>query len=213
MLGLETVLVSLQNGIGNAEQLATLAPGHTVCATTSMGAILEANNTVLWTGRGPTQLAPFGKTPAHDANLIAGLLTTVGCVCHVLPDAASMLWGKLILNAAINPVTALYGIANGRLPEHPEARDQAFAAAREAMAVAKALGLKLAYDKAPTAITEVCRQTAANRSSMLQDIEQGRPTEIEAITGAIVAEADRLNIPVPVNKALYLAIRSMTPGP
>jgi len=206
LLGPDTILVSLQNGIGNAEQLADVAPDHCAGGTTAMGALLDETNTLHWTGRGITQIASFGTTSTADAETIARLLTAAGCECHVELDATSMLWGKLIINAAINPVTALYGITNGELLEDGEARERAFAAAREARTVADASGIALPYDDVIAAVTRVCVKTAANRSSMLQDIENGRKTEIDAITGAVIKEARRHNVPVPVNTVLFNAI-------
>jgi len=103
-------------------------------------------------------------------------------------------------------VTALYGITNGELLEDGEARERAFAAAREARTVADASGIALPYDDVIAAVTRVCVKTAANRSSMLQDIENGRKTEIDAITGAVIKEARRHNVPVPVNTVLFNAI-------
>jgi len=208
LLGPDTILVSLQNGIGNAEQLGGVAPDHCVCGTTAMGALLDESNTLHWTGRGITQVASFGSTSTADAETIARLLTASGCECRVELDAVGMLWGKLIINAAINPVTALYGITNGELLENGEAREKAFAAAREAEAVAAACGIALPYDDVIAVVTDVCRRTAANRSSMLRDVECGRPTEIDAITGAIIAEAHRRGIQTPINEELLAAIRT-----
>ncbi len=202
LIGPDTILVSLQNGIGNVEQLSVVAPQHCICGTTAMGAILHKGGMLRWTGHGPTQLAAFRNTPDADATTISTLLTEAGCESQVLPDADSMLWGKLIINAAINPITAIYRISNGELLEDGETRDLAFAAAREAKAVADALGIALPYDDVIAAITRVCVNTAANRSSMLQDVEHGRHTEIDAITGAIISKAHPLNIPVPQNEAL-----------
>ena len=206
LLGRDTILVSLQNGIGNAEHLANVTPDHCLCGTTAMGALLDAANSVHWTGHGNTQLAPFGTTSTADAETIARLLTAADCECRVELDAASMLWGKLIINSAINPVTALYGITNGELLENSEAREQAFAAALEAKTVTDARGIKLPYDDVIAAITDVCLRTAANRSSMLRDIECGRPTEIDAITGAIINAARTRNIPTPVNDEIFTAV-------
>ncbi len=201
-----TIAVSMQNGIGNAELIATITPGHTICASSTLGARLDNHGIVHWTGRGPTLVAPFGKTPMQDADCIAQLLSAAGFLCSTHPDANTMLWSKLIINAAINPVTALYGITNGELLNVQAAREQAFAAAREARAVAEAMQIELPVADVTDSVTRVCQQTAENRSSMLQDIEHGRQTEIGAITGAIIAAAREHLIEVPVNKHLFSAI-------
>jgi 2-dehydropantoate 2-reductase len=86
------------------------------------------------------------------------------------------------------------------------------AAAREVGAVAAALGIRLARDAAEIAVA-VARRTAINRSSMLQDVERGAPTEIEALNGAVVREAERLGVAVPVNRHLLAEIRRLSAGP
>jgi 2-dehydropantoate 2-reductase len=220
MLSPDAIVVSIQNGLGNAEQILAHAPNRCVCATTAMGACLKTSQSnaigepnsspesvLHWTGHGPTQLAPFAGTPRRHAEQIALLLASIQCDHEVVDDAESMLWSKLIINAAINPVTALFRLPNGALLQHAEAREQAFAAAREACAVADGLGIKRSYEDPTQALTTVCKRTASNRSSMLRDTELGRRTEIEAITGAVIAEAKRLDISVPVNQALYDAIQ------
>jgi 2-dehydropantoate 2-reductase len=208
--GPDTTVVSLQNGIGNGEQLQAVAADRCVCASTALGAYLDDTGELHWTGHGTTQIAPFQKTPATHATVIGRLLTEAGCECEVLRDADSMLWGKLIINAAINPVTAIYGITNGDLLEHDEARELAFAAAREARAIADAKGITLPYDDVVAAVTHICQRTSSNRSSMLRDIECGRPTEIDAITGAIITQAKALNIAIPVNQSLFTKIAEKT---
>ena len=210
LVGADTILVSLQNGMGNAEQLVAVAPGRCVCGTTAMGAILGEAYAARWTGRGATQLAPFGDTPIAAAESVSALLTAADCENQVLADAQSMLWGKLIINAAINPVTAIHRITNGELLENGEIREQAYMAAREAAAVADALGIALPYDDVIAAVTRFCVKTAEYRSSMLQDVEHNRRTEIDAITGAIVREAACLDVPVPVSTKLLAAIKTIS---
>ncbi len=203
-----TTLISLQNGIGNVEQIVKHAPRHTICATTAMAALRKNSTTIHWTGKGTTNLAPFQNSSADNVNKVATLLTNANCPCEILDDAQSMLWGKLIINAAINPVTAIHNITNGELLENPKARKQAFAAAKEAEAVATALGVILPYSDLNMTITETCQTTSSNQSSMLQDIKNHRRTEIDSITGAIISEAKRLGIPTPINQILYDAVIS-----
>ncbi len=209
----DTIVVSLQNGIGNSEIIAQQTAGrHTVCAATAMGAFINKNGTIRRTGHGTTQAAPFGKTSIYDAQKIAELLSSSGCKTKTAADAQTMLWSKLLINAAINPLTAIYGITNGKLLSHKEACPIAYRAANETKAVTDALGIKLTYDNPEKAVEKVCKETANNRSSMLRDIENHRKTEIEAITGVIITEAERLNIPVPANRKLFDAVRNLSPS-
>jgi 2-dehydropantoate 2-reductase len=210
LTGPDSIVVSLQNGIGNAEIISQYTAGiHTVCATTAMGAFSDKSETIHRTGHGITQTAPFGKTSIDDAHKIAEILNSAGCKTQTADDARTMLWSKLLINAAINPVTAIYGITNGELPLHKEACSIAYQAANETKTVTDALGIKLSYDNPAEALEKICKETANNRSSMLLDIENHRKTEIDAITGIIITEAERLNISVPANKRLFNAVRNL----
>jgi 2-dehydropantoate 2-reductase len=101
-----------------------------------------------------------------------------------------------VVNVAINPLTALLRVPNGTLPDLPAAWELALAAAREAQAVAQAVGVALAAD--PLArLRQVCTDTAANRSYMLQDVLAGRPTEIEALNAQVAARWAALGVPTP----------------
>jgi 2-dehydropantoate 2-reductase len=128
--------------------------------------------------------------------------------CQFREDIATVLWEKLIINAGINPLTALLRVPNGALLDLPSAWEVAVAAAREAQAVAVAAGFDLRGD--PEAfLTEVCTATAANRSSMLQDILAGRPTEIEALNAQVVTRGKALGLLTPVNEVLTALIRAV----
>ncbi len=131
-----------------------------------------------------------------------------GLECRERDDIEAVLWEKLLVNVGINPLTALLRVPNGALPELPEAWDLAVAAASEALAVARAAGINLTVD--PEArLRQVCVATAANRSSMLQDVLAGRPTEIEALNGQVSARGQALGVPTPVNELLTKLLRAL----
>jgi 2-dehydropantoate 2-reductase len=121
-------------------------------------------------------------------------------------------WLKLAANCAINPLSALLRVPNGRLIEDAAARATLAAVAREVGAVAAALGIRLADDPAAAA-EEVARLTAHNRSSMLQDVERGVATEIDVLNGAVVREAERLGVAVPENRRLLAAVHALEAEP
>jgi 2-dehydropantoate 2-reductase len=105
-------------------------------------------------------------------------------------------------------LTAIHGCPNGKLLESAETKDELAAAVREGEAVARALGIEMIGD--PLAMTlDVCSKTARNLSSMLQDVNNKRLTEIESINGAIVASGKNLGIPTPVNDELVRKVREM----
>jgi 2-dehydropantoate 2-reductase len=119
------------------------------------------------------------------------------------------LWLKAIINSAINPLTAIHRVPNGRLLEDPELLRQSQDAAREAQAVAKALGIRLPVPDAWAAVAAVAKATAQNRSSMLQSLERGQRTEVDAITGAILQAARSTRVPCPTHERLYQEIKRL----
>ncbi|MBT3293697.1 MAG: 2-dehydropantoate 2-reductase [Verrucomicrobia bacterium] len=203
LLGPESCLVSFQNGIGHEALLAeAVGKARLLCAASALGATLLGEGRVKPAGAGCTRVAAWSSDGAPQAAALVALLAGAGLEAREHPDVRAMLWSKLIVNAAINPVTALAGVPNGALLERDVLRRQAHAAAREGEAVAAALGIALDYADACRRVDEVCAATAANRSSMLQDVERGSATEIDCINGAIVAAGREAGIAVGVNEAL-----------
>jgi 2-dehydropantoate 2-reductase len=205
-----TIVVSMQNGIGNAEKIAdVVARDGIVCGITAHGSTSLGPGQVRHSGSGPSVVAPFLPDCKHIALAAANTLSSVGIETHTAQDARRMIWSKLVVNAAINPVTALANVRNGDLLANEALRDRMSAAAREAAAVAEAAGIRLDYDDAVSSAEKLCTATAENYSSMLQDIRMNRRTEIESITGAIVQEAHHRNVDVPVSEELLASIRSL----
>lgn len=196
--------LSLQNGMGNRELLAqALGPERVALGTTTAGATLL--------GPGCARPAGAGQvTLEEDRRLdpLAERLTRAGFSVERTQDADSLIWGKLAINAAVNPLTALLEVPNGALLSSPAAWGLAAELAREAAAVAEAQGVRLPYPDPVKAAAEVAAWTADNRSSMLQDMQRGAPTEIDAICGAIVRLGQAAKVPTPVNQALWQLIKA-----
>ena len=204
------VILSLQNGIGNQETLLDALPFHMISSGSTMqGGYLEPDQlaTVTHAGNGLTVIddKPFLKP-------LRGLLSEAGFPVETPEgvDAASIeavLWGKLIVNAAINPLTALLGVPNGFLATNEDAKRLAIDTAQEAAAVAQIeCGWAIPDDVGQMGI-EVALQTAANRSSMLQDVSRGSRTEIEAICGEIVRRGEQHGVDVALNRLWLQLIR------
>jgi len=153
--------------------------------------------------------SPRSQAEGSYYGLVA-LLRQAGFAVEEALDIEGILWGKAVVNAAINPLTALWRVPNGELLATADRRALLADLAREAAAVAAARGITLPYPDPVARVEEVCRATAANRSSMLQDIERGRPTEIDSINGVIVAEGRRLAVPTPLNETIWRLVRGMT---
>ncbi|MFQ6021899.1 MAG: ketopantoate reductase family protein [Acidiferrobacterales bacterium] len=198
------VALTLQNGLGNIDILqAALGAERAALGVTTVGATLLDPGKVRAGGAGPTHVAPHPRLqPFVD------LLQTAGFEVHPANDLESLVWGKLAVNAGINPMTALLEVPNGELLERPHARSVMTEAARETAQVAAARGVELHYADPAAQVEEVARRTATNISSMLQDVRRGAPTEIDAISGAIAQEAERQGVQAPFNRTLWHLVRA-----
>jgi len=211
LVGSKTTVVSIQNGLGNAEEIArVVGAGKVVCAVTSQASTRLGLAHIRHAGVGITSLAPFSTRKSETA-AFARILRHAGVPTEVLTDATGMIWGKLVVNAAVNGVTAIRGVPNGDILTQLNLRKTAAAAALEAAAVAKAKGVHLPYADPVAEMTAVCQTTAANMSSMLQDVRNGKPTEVEAINGALVKQARATGVPVPINRMLLAKARKFKP--
>ena len=197
--------LTLQNGLGNRQALEqALGASRVALGVTTVGANLLGPGRVRPAGEGTITLGEHaGIRPVVEGLRIAGFTV------ELTSDPTGLLWGKLVINAAINPITALLGIANGELLERPQARWLAAATALEAAEVARAQGIHLPYPDPEAAVEGVAGRTAANRSSMLQDVQRKAPTEIDAICGAIVLAGELWGVPTPVNRTLWMLFKSM----
>jgi 2-dehydropantoate 2-reductase len=204
------VALTLQNGLGNLETMArTVGTSRLLAGVGLLGVTRQDEGRIIHAGRGVIYIgAPAGsRVSASEVAAVVDLFRGAGLECQPREDIEAVLWEKLVINAGINPLTALLRVPNGALLKLPEAWEVAVAAAVEAQAVAQAAGLTLSGDPAAR-LRQVCANTAANRSSMLQDILAGRPTEIEAINAQVAARGRALGLPTPANDLLTLLMRA-----
>lgn len=198
--------ITLQNGLGNRETLVQrLGLSRVALGITTTGATLLGPGLVRAGGEGIISI---------ERHLVLGpieeALKSANFNVQIVDDAQSLIWGKLVINAAINPLTALLRIPNGKLLERPSAREMMGALASETAQGAEAEKIHLPFSDPIAAAEEVARKTAANHSSMLQDVLRGAPTEIDAICGAVVKVAQRHNIAAPANWACWKLVKAMT---
>ena len=208
-LGAITWVLTLQNGLGNAEALAeVLGRDRLLAGVTAQGATLLGPGRVRHAGFGPNHVTDVRGGVTERARWTAEVLTAAGLPSETADDLAPLVWGKLIANTAINPLSTLTGRRNGELLDAPVAGlfDDL---AHETGAVARAAGVRLPFEDAAEHARQVARITSGNRSSMLQDVEAGRPTEIGAMNEAVVAEGARVGVPTPLNRAMSALIRDL----
>jgi 2-dehydropantoate 2-reductase len=141
------------------------------------------------------------------------VLQQAGIACRCTTDISATLWKKLVVNAAVNPLTAILKVRNGALLERPELEPVIRMVADEVWEAGTRRGIQL--PEPPELFQEICRVchvTAANRSSMLRDVEEGRRTEIDAINGAVVRLGYESGVATPVNSTLAALVLTMTEG-
>lgn len=203
------LVLTLQNGLGNADVLArAVGAGRVIAGTTSQGATLLGPGRIRHAGRGSTIIGMWGGGKFQAAFQVADWLSRSGIAAEAVEDIQPVVWNKLLVNVGINAITALTGIQNGQLLDLPQTRALSQAAAEEAAAVARACGVAVAEDVVQR-VFAVARATAENRSSMGQDVDARRVTEIETINGAVVRRAVELGMPVPVNQALTALVETL----
>jgi 2-dehydropantoate 2-reductase len=209
VVGAETAVLTVQNGLGNVETLqTTFSRGHVLAGTTSLGANLVGPATVHFAGRGEVHIGPAERAQSGDPRMqqalerAAKMLRSAGVEVFVTDDVSSLIWSKLVINVGINALTALLRVRNGALLDIEPARVVMADAVEEALAVASSLGIDLDGDELRSRVEVVARKTAKNRSSMLMDVLCGRRTEIEHINGAVARLAKERGEPAPVNELL-----------
>jgi 2-dehydropantoate 2-reductase len=136
-------------------------------------------------------------------------LEAAGLIPKWSSDIQSVIWRKLLINVAINPVCAIAGVRNGALAQVPELWEQSIEAMREAELVARAAGIDVGDGDTEDYLRKVVIATAGNRVSMLQDLMAGRRTEIDALCGEVVAKGEGLGVPTPRNEMLLALVRGI----
>ena len=209
LLGPSTSVVTLQNGLGNYEVLAeAVGAERVVLGMTYHGASLDAPGRARHTARGATFVGEPGGGASDRIAQLARVCTAAGLPTEAVDSLWPMVWGKLVINAALNATCALTGANGTDVLASEAARRFVGLVAAEAAAVAERLGIELPYPDAAARVWAHCEVVGRAKPSMLQDMERGRPSEIDAINGAIVREGARVGLATPFNEALLLLVRA-----
>ena len=210
-LGTGPIRVSLQNGLGNEE---TLAAGGSpvVGAVSNTGATLLESGRVLHAGFGELILSSFQSVAEEAVADLGACLSEVGFPVRQVSDIRKPLWEKTILNAALNPVSALLGLRTGQLLRDPGSEQLLRLLVREAVAVARAEGVPTSEAEVWATVERIAAATAGNKTSMLQDLERGVRTEIDAMNGVIVTRGAKRGMETPWNQLMLRLIRSRERG-
>jgi 2-dehydropantoate 2-reductase len=208
-----------QNGLGiEAGVLGALSAGGwaapdrwVVRAVNTVPATLLAPGEVRAAGSGGLAFGRARGPSAAATRALVRLFRKAGTPLEIVDNLERELWRKALLNAAINPVTALHGVTNGRLLEEPY-RTESLALLAEALSAARSAGFRFSEREVRDDWERVVRATSDNRSSMLQDLDRGRRTEVQAISGELLRRATEGGLELPATRRAVEAIRARTPG-
>lgn len=210
LVGPDTVVASLQNGWGNGDVLARIYDPARVAVgvTYNSGTVLELGK-VAHPGVGPTYVGAYveGDGSSAVAERVAEAVAAGGLEATVIDGIRQEIWKKLILNAATLPTAALTGMNAGSLTAHGDMHALVDATAREAVAVARALGYDIDADERCEYIHGLLARAGPTKASMLQDFEAERRTEVDVINGAVVSAAAEQGVDVPLNRAFVALVK------
>lgn len=213
LLGPDTIVLSLQNGYGNIDQICKYVKVDNVIAgTTAHGATMLGPAHIKHGGIGETHIGWVVEKEDKRIDNVARILRDGGFDTVISDNVMELIWSKLIINVGINALTAILRVENGGLLKLEETKDLMRMAVEEAVKVAKASGVTFDERNMVKKVMEVAYKTSENKSSMLQDILNKRKTEIDTINGAIVKEGEKHLVDAPVNLVLTNIIKSIEKG-
>ena len=202
-----SIIVSLQNGLGNVEEIMKIIePERVVYGTTTFGAAKTSFSTVVAGGSGVVNI---GGVDGGHVMKVHHLLNSADLNSYTVDDPDLFLWNKAVINAGINPIAAILGISNGEILTNSYASTLMEKIIMEAVNTANANNIKMDFAEMLKTTREVCDKTSVNRCSMLQDTSNRRKTEIESITGKIIETGRSKGLDLPYNNSLYLLIKSL----
>jgi 2-dehydropantoate 2-reductase len=213
----DAVVVSLQNGVGNADAIAEVLDQVVLAAVVWVGAYMEGPGVVRHTGRGELDLGvtraganrPRARERARD---VAAMFERAGVRCAVSDKVEAELWQKLAINCAFNAISALGHARYRRMTAEPTIHHLMETAVRETLAVARATGIELDEPGMLATVWRIAASMPEQYSSTAQDILRGKPTEIDMLNGYVAQRGQELGIATPVNRALHALVKLREAG-
>lgn len=203
LFGKDTLVLTLQNGLGNVDLIEeVVGKGNVLAGTTAHGATMLEPGKMRHAGSGQTIIGELTGEVTPRLKEIVDMFNKASLEGQISENVLGLIWDKLLVNVGINALTALTGLLNGELLNYPEILNIMEGAVEEAKRVALALGIELGFEDPVGHTKDVCKATASNKSSMLQDVSNGRPTEISMINGAVCREGEKVGISTPINSVL-----------
>src|SRR5579859_6548830 len=207
ILAPKTILISMQNGADNAEQIHAASGLNAFAAAVYVAASVPAPGTVKHVGRGDLVIGPEDDTTRR----IAEIFTRAKVPCRLSNNVAGELWTKLVWNCALNALSALGKVTYGEIIASPDAKQLLEGTVYEVLAVAKAAGIQTPGLEDPrvafAGAYKIAEQMSATRSSTSQDMMRGKRTEIDSLNGFIARKGRELGVPTPLNHALATLVK------
>jgi len=206
------IAFAITNGLGNVERLSNeLGIHRVVYASTTHGANIVSNSAVKWAGKGQLNLAISTKSQNEKLETFCDSIAGIGINCEIVEDGRSLVWNKVLINIAINPLAALAGVKNGDLLETEMFANAVFTMI-EGANVARAEQIDVGTNQQlEEKLRQVLTSTSSNSCSMLEDVKEGITTEISVLNREIVNRGEKLGISTPLNNMLASIIELITP--
>jgi 2-dehydropantoate 2-reductase len=210
LIGEQTIVLTLQNGWGNAPRIAGVVGQERVMAgVTYHSATVLGPGHVQHTGQGMIFIGELNGELSERLKRVADTFNAAGIETTPSDNVLLTIWSKLALNVCTLPTSALLRFYAGQLIQHEGTLDLMRALLQETVAVANAQAIALDFNERWDSIIGLLSQATGAKASMLQDVENHRRTEIDVINGAIVEAGRRLNIPTPYNQAMVWLVKSL----
>ncbi len=203
-------VLTLQNGIGHVELIEAFVPKERIVhGITTYPCDLLGPGLVRAKGEGVVKIGAVAAGRMGHARTIARIFERSGFQCDVSRDVQTSIWEKLAFNAAMNALAAVLRMPVGQIGDSAEGRQIASEVVAEVAEVAARKGIKMALHRVEDTLAMAFREHRDHAPSMLQDILNARPTEIDFINGAVVREAKQVGLAVPVNRTLYRLVKTL----
>jgi 2-dehydropantoate 2-reductase len=206
------ILISLQNGVDNIERIRSAAKIQAIAAVVYVAVAMTGPGRIRHSGRGDLiigKILPVGEQnpQEHDLRMVARLFVRAGISCIVSQNIEADLWVKMIMNCAYNAISALGRAKYSRAVRNPWTRDLMIRVTEEAIAVARASGVRLPEFDMAASVLKLADTMSEATSSTAQDIARGNRTEIDSLNGYIVRRGTLLGIATPVNQTLHALVK------
>jgi 2-dehydropantoate 2-reductase len=218
LIGPDTVVLTLQNGVDSVDEVAAVVgERHVLGGTTYVATALEAAGLIVQTGVHRSII--FGEVSGDLSRIsprvqaIADVLASADIQAAAVPDARVPIWDKFLYLAAFSGFTGASRLPIGEIWRYPHVQEMFYACSREIAAIAKAEGVTISPNRFETLHEYMTHLPPSTRSSLLIDLEQGKRIEVEALQGAAVRRANKHGVPVPITSTLYALLKPWANGP